>query len=95
MKITQIEPLAYHCHLIKVQLILAIVSVAQFVQLFVTLWIAAHQAPLSMEFSRHEYWSGLPFPSPIGYSWIIIKSQYGMESGLLGDAVVKNLMQET
>ena len=29
MKITQIEPLAYHCHLIKVQLILAIVSVAQ------------------------------------------------------------------
>ena len=63
MKITQIEPLAYHCHLIKVQLILAIVSVAQFVQLFVTLWIAARQAPLSMEFSRHEYWSGLPFPS--------------------------------
>ena len=25
---------------------------------------AAHQAPLSMGFSRHEYWSGLPFPSP-------------------------------
>ena len=24
----------------------------------------AHQAPLSMEFSREEYWSGLPFPSP-------------------------------
>ena len=24
----------------------------------------AHQAPLSMEFSRQEYWSGLPFPSP-------------------------------
>ena len=23
-----------------------------------------HQAPLSIEFSRHEYWSGLPFPSP-------------------------------
>ena len=28
-----------------------------------TPWIAAHQAPLSMEFSRQEYWSGLPFPS--------------------------------
>ena len=27
---------------------------------------AAHQAPLSMEFSRQEYWSGMPFPSP-GY----------------------------
>ena len=30
----------------------------------VTLWSIAHQAPLSMEFSRHEYWNGLPFPSP-------------------------------
>ena len=29
-----------------------------------TSWILARQAPLSMGFSRHEYWSGLPFPSP-------------------------------
>jgi len=34
------------------------------VRFFVTLWTSAHQAPLSMEFSRQEYWSGLPFPSP-------------------------------
>ena len=34
------------------------------VQLFVTPWTVAHQAPLSMRFSRQEYWSGLPFPSP-------------------------------
>ena len=34
------------------------------VRLFVTLWIVAHQAPLSMGFSRQEYWSGLPFPPP-------------------------------
>ena len=34
------------------------------VQLFATPWTVAHQAPQSMEFSRHEYWSGLPFPSP-------------------------------
>jgi len=27
-------------------------------------WTVVHQAPLSMEFSRQEYWSGLPFPSP-------------------------------
>ena len=27
-------------------------------------WTAAHQAPLSMEFSRQEYWSGLQFPAP-------------------------------
>ena len=31
---------------------------------FVTPWTVACQAPLSMEFSRQEYWSGLPFPSP-------------------------------
>ena len=29
-----------------------------------TLWIVARQAPLSMEFSRQEYWSGLPCPPP-------------------------------
>ena len=29
----------------------------------VTLWIVAYQAPLSMEFSRSEYWSGKPMPS--------------------------------
>ena len=29
-----------------------------------TLWTVAHQAALSMGFSRQEYWSGLPFPSP-------------------------------
>ena len=34
------------------------------VQLFVTPWTVAYQAPLSMGFSRQEYWSGLPFPSP-------------------------------
>ena len=34
------------------------------VQFFVTLWTIALQAPLSMEFSRQESWSGLPFPSP-------------------------------
>ena len=34
------------------------------VRLFVTPWTVAHQAPPPMEFSRQEYWSGLPFPSP-------------------------------
>ena len=34
------------------------------VRLFVTPWTLTCQAPLSMEFSRQEYWSGLPFPSP-------------------------------
>ena len=34
------------------------------VWLIVTSWTVAHQAPLSMGFSRQEYWSGLPFPPP-------------------------------
>ena len=34
------------------------------VRLFATPWTVAYQAPPSMKFSRQEYWSGLPFPSP-------------------------------
>ena len=34
------------------------------VRFFETPWTVAYQAPQSMEFSRQEYWSGLPFPSP-------------------------------
>ena len=34
------------------------------VQLFVTLWTVAHQAPLSKRFSRQEYWNKLPYPPP-------------------------------
>ena len=38
------------------------------VQLSATLWTVAHQAHLSMGFSRQEYWSGLPCPPPGGLS---------------------------
>ena len=34
------------------------------VQLFMTLCTVAHQAPLSMGFSRQEHWNGLPYPPP-------------------------------
>ena len=34
------------------------------VRLFETPWTVAYQAPPSLEFSKQEYWSGLPFPSP-------------------------------
>ena len=34
------------------------------VRLFATPWTAAYQAPPSMGFSRQEYWSGVPLPSP-------------------------------
>ena len=33
-------------------------------KVYAILWTVVCQAPLSMEFSRQEYWSGLPFPSP-------------------------------
>ena len=39
-------------------------SYCSYVQLFATLWTVAHETPLSMGFSREEYWNGLPFPSP-------------------------------
>ena len=40
------------------------VQLLSYSQLFTTPWTTACQAPLSMEFSRQEYWSGLPFPTP-------------------------------
>ena len=41
------------------------------VQLLATPWTAAYQTPPSMGFSRQEYWSGVPSPSPILYAVII------------------------
>ena len=40
------------------------VKLLSLVQLFATPWTVAYKAPPSMGFSRQEYWSGLPFPSP-------------------------------
>ena len=42
----------------------SIVKSLSHVQLFVIPWTVAHQTTLSMGFSRLQYWSGLPFPSP-------------------------------
>ena len=43
---------------------IVVVDMLSCVQLSSILWTIACQAPLSMEFSRQEYWSGLPFPPP-------------------------------
>ena len=40
------------------------VKVTQSCPTLATAWTVGHQAPLSMGFSRQEYWSGSPFPSP-------------------------------
>ena len=55
-----------HCHFIIYRHV-CIVSGAQLlsgIRLCAILWTVAHQAPLSMEFSRQEYWSGLLFSPP-------------------------------
>ena len=48
------------------------------VRLFVTLWTVTHQAPPSIGFSRQEYWSGVPFPSP----WAQSKIRYTVGFGV-------------
>ena len=53
------------------------------VLLFEIQWIVAHQGPLSMEFSRQEYWSGLLFPSPRDLPNLIIKARSPALTGRL------------
>ena len=55
------------------------------VRLFETPWIVAHLGPLSMGFSRQEYWSGLSFPSPGNLPNLGIKS---MSPALQADALL-------
>ena len=45
-------------------ILLAAVKSLSHVRFFAAPWTVVYQAPPSMEFSRQEYWSGLPFPSP-------------------------------
>ena len=68
------------------------VKVLSRVRLLATSWTAAYQAPLSMGFSRQDYWSGVPMPSP---EWIGYPLQYSWAS--LVAQPVKNLptMRET
>ena len=52
-----------HCGCLHVTILCVYLWLCR-VQLFITTWTVAHQASLSVEFSRQEYWSGLPFSSP-------------------------------
>ena len=53
------------CHSIPTRTIIHLkVKLLSCVRLFATLWTVAYQATPSIGFSRQEYWSGLPFPSP-------------------------------
>ena len=46
------------------------VKLLSHVRLLATPWTAAYQTPLSMGFSRQEYWSGVPLPSPPVYYYL-------------------------
>ena len=54
------------------------------VRLFATPWTAAYQAPPSMAFSRQEYWSGVPLPSPTGPRQMLLISEQAQQKGTLG-----------
>ena len=56
-------PESLHCRCIQTTLKVKVKSLSR-VRLLATPWTVARQAPLSVGFSRQEYWSGLPFPSP-------------------------------
>ena len=56
-------PESLHCRCIQTTLKVKVKSLSR-VRLFATPWTVARQAPLSVGFSRQEYWSWLPFPSP-------------------------------
>ena len=54
----------YVCPSDNITVTIKLVKSLSHVQLFEIPWTVAYKAPLSMGFSRKEYWSGLPFPSP-------------------------------
>ena len=62
----------------------AVVQLLSRVCLFVTPWTVARQAPLSIEFSRQEYWSGLLFPLPADLPDTGIKSESLASPALAG-----------
>ena len=67
-----------------VTIVHSVLSCFNRVQLFATLWTIAHQAPLSMGFSRQEYWRGLTCPPPGDLSDLGIKLSSLMSPALAG-----------
>ena len=74
----------YMCVCVCVCVCTCVLSHFSHVWLCVTLWNVAHQAPLSMESSKHEYWSGLPCPPPGNLPNPEIESEYLMSPALAG-----------
>ena len=57
------------------------------VRLLATPWTAAYQAPLSMRFSRQEYWSGVPLPSPRTSLEVTSRSYWEADCGAINRSV--------
>ena len=59
----------------------ALLCVLDWIRLFATPWTVAFPAPLSMKFSRQEYWSGLLYPSPGGLPYPGIEPTFSALAG--------------
>ena len=68
--------------------------VVSYVQPFVTPWTIARQAPLSMEFSRQEFWSGLPFPPAGDLPDLGIEPESPVSLGLADGFFITNTTRE-
>ena len=65
------------------------------VQLYVTLWMVAHQAPLSMGFSRQEHWSGFPCSPPGDLPYPGVKPDSLISPALAGRFFTTSAIRET
>ena len=72
-----------------------VISHCSRVQLFVTPWTVACQAPLSMGFSRQEHWSGLPFPSPGGLPEPGIETRVSWSSCTTGEVLTTEPLRKS
>ena len=59
---------------------------------FVTPWTVASQAPLSRGFPRQEFWSGLPFPSPVGLPNPEIEAPFHSMAGVLYHGTTREVL---
>ena len=72
--------------------------VAQSCPTLATPWTVARQAPLSMGFSRQEYWSGMPFPSPGQADFLLLSHQeksFNMTSFILCEFHLKKSIRKS
>ena len=72
-------------------MIVCVLSCFSHIQLFAIPWAVAHQASLSMEFSRQENWSGSPFPPPRDLPDLEIEPAFPALAGILPPEAIQEL----